>query len=124
MRSKCPSCGLINFATAETCRRCNADLSSALDSGAGRETPAIQTEESSVRLTNDHPVISWIITIVLSIFIAAVTYAHASEAHIPAARAFGQVVGAEVAWPALLLVIYGVSRRFRERYAFHTVINY
>jgi len=124
MNSKCPRCGLVNFATAETCKRCNADLESALDSSASRETPAVQTEESSARITTDHPVISWIITIGLVIFNALVTYHHASEANVPAARAFGEVCGSEVAWPAILLIIYGVSRKFREKYAFHTVINY
>jgi hypothetical protein len=124
MNSKCPRCGLVNFATAETCKRCNADLSSALDSAASCETPVAPNRESSVRLTDDHPVISWIITIVLLIFNATVTYYHASQAHVPAARAFGQVCGSEVGWPAILLIIYGVSRKFRERYAFLTVINY
>jgi hypothetical protein len=122
---KCSQCGLVNFATAVTCKRCSNDLASAADSTVSRQPPAEYIiDEGSVRLKSDNPILSALITLVLVIFNLLMSYTHSQREHISSAGALGRMIGSVVAWPILLLIIYGISRKFRERYALHTVINY
>jgi uncharacterized protein YbjQ (UPF0145 family) len=53
---KCPHCGLVNFATAVTCKRCNNELASTADLTASGQSPGEHINAGDVRLTNDHPV--------------------------------------------------------------------
>jgi uncharacterized protein YbjQ (UPF0145 family) len=51
--TNCPNCGLVNFATAVTCKRCNNALASAGDPRVSRELHASHISERIERLTND-----------------------------------------------------------------------
>ena len=66
---------------------------------------------------------SWFITLVLVITNSALGYvvAERSEA---VGLVVSRTVGGLIAWPLVLLIIYGLSRKFRERYSIHEVINY
>jgi hypothetical protein len=59
---------------------------------------------------------------VMSIIGTSLTRSHQTGSN--AARAFGEACGSLIAWPVVLLIVYGISRRFREKYSFHAVINY
>ena len=121
---KCSQCGLINFATAVTCNRCNSDLAAPADSSVRRQPHAEHIDEGSVRLKGDHPILSALITVFLVTLNLEMSYRHSHKAHLSSADALGQMIGSVVGWPILLLIIYAVSRKFRERYSLHTVINY
>src|SRR5258708_3483287 len=54
--TNCPHCGLVNFATAVTCKRCNNALASTGDAIVGRPSHAEQISERVERLTNDRSV--------------------------------------------------------------------
>lgn len=119
---KCPHCGLVNFATAETCKRCNQDV---LAPGEFKSTPAsLHETESSFRFQSDNPSITWVITLVLLIPNLFLSYAVAQKTSNNPAELFGGVIGGLIAWPLILGIIYALSRSFRERYSFHAVINY
>src|SRR6266481_4974314 len=51
--TNCPHCGLVNFATAVTCKRCNNALASTSDSIVSPQLPATHINEGAERLTND-----------------------------------------------------------------------
>lgn len=124
MSKNCPQCGLVNFATALTCKRCNSDLAATADSSVRRQPPAEYIDKESVGLKSDYPILSALITLFLVALNLEMSYTHSHRAHISSAEALGQMIGSVVAWPILLLIIYAVSRKFRERYSLHTVINY
>jgi hypothetical protein len=122
-RKKCPECSLSNFATAETCKRCNTDLA-AIAPSLSREPPTEYVYDEGPQVGSAHPILAWIVTIDLVTTNLVVTYNHGQAKNVNTARLLGQMTGALIAWPCIFLIIYGASRRFREKYAFHTVINY
>jgi hypothetical protein len=119
---KCPHCGLVNFATAETCKRCNQDVRAP---GEFKSAPVSAPETaSSFRFQGDNPAITWVITLVLLIPNLFLSYAVALKTSNNPAELFGGVIGGLIAWPLILGVLYGLLRSFRERHSFHAVINY
>ena len=66
---------------------------------------------------------SWFITLVLVITNSALGYVVAQGSD-TAVLVVSRTVGGLIAWPLVLLIIYGLSRKFRERYSIHEVINY
>ena len=72
-----------------------------------------------------HPLMSWFITLVLVIVNSSLGYVVAQK--VEAAEVGGVVsrtVGGLIAWPIVLLIVYALLRKFRERYSIHEVINY
>ena len=121
--TKCPHCGLVNFASSETCKRCNKDISDVVDV-VGSSLPAPTVRESSVRVASDHPVIAWALTVLFATSLIGTSWARSLHNGSNTAYAFGAMCGSLIAWPAVLLIVYGLSRKFRERNSFHAVINY
>jgi hypothetical protein len=121
---RCPQCGLVNFATAVTCKRCNHDLASTAASVSRQPPTEYIIDEGSVRLKSHYPILATVATLFLVTFNLSVSYTHSHRGHTNSAGALGQMIASLVAWPLLLLIIYAVSRKFRERYPLHTVINY
>ena len=66
---------------------------------------------------------SWFITLVLVITNSALGYVVAQRSD-TAVLVVSRTVGGLIAWPLVLLIIYALSRKFRERYSIHEVINY
>jgi hypothetical protein len=64
------------------------------------------------------------VTIGLVILIVILSFAGSRNKQIESARLLGQVIGSVCSWPFFLLLIYAVSRKMREKYSGHTVINY
>ena len=120
--TKCPHCGLVNFASSDTCKRCKKDISDVVDV-VGSSQPA-PVQESSVRIASDHPVAAWALTAVFMMSIVGTSLVRSNHTGSNAARAFGELCGSLIAWPAVLMIVYGISKRFREKYSFHAVINY
>ena len=67
---------------------------------------------------------SWFITLVLVITNSALGYVVAERSDTAVGTVVSRTVGGLIAWPLVLLIIYGLSRKFRERYSIHEVINY
>ena len=117
---KCPHCGLVQFSTGGTCKRCkndvgvDADFSSHMPPRGGRGAVRGRT----------HPLMSWFITLVLVITNSALGYVVAQRSDTAVGLVVSRTVGGLIAWPLVLLIIYGLSRKFRERYSIHEVINY
>ncbi len=119
---KCPHCGLVQFSTGGACKRCKKDIGVAADfksshtpTGGGR---------SGLRFQSTNPFGSWVITLLLLIANSSLSYLVARKSATDAAEIVGATVGGIVAWPLVLLIIYALSRKFRERYSIHAVINY
>jgi uncharacterized membrane protein YbhN (UPF0104 family) len=68
--------------------------------------------------------LSWVIPICLLILNANLAIALSRNTQVDPARALGQMIGSMLAWPIILMIVYGVSRRFRNKYALHTVLNF
>ena len=117
---KCPNCGLVNFATASICSRCKYDLASAPIPVAGRQ----EVKRSAARFTGEQPYLAALITFSLLIFNGLLAYGQSQRKHISSAETVGYVLGSEIAWPAVLIVVYCISRSFREKYSMLAVINY
>lgn len=120
---KCPHCGLVNFSTEGTCKRCKKDLAATADS-ASTQQPIIPASESSFRFQSDYPVAAWAITIVLLISNLSVCYVLARKSSTNSYYVLGGMIGGTVGWPMILLIVYGVSKKMREKYSLHAVINY
>lgn len=120
---KCPHCGLVNFTTAGTCKRCKNDLAAAAESASSYQ-PTPHDYKSSFRFQSDYPLVSWAITIVLLISSAGLSYAIARKSTTNFYAAFGQTIGGILVWPIILLIIYALSKKYREKYSLHAVINY
>ena len=120
---KCPHCGLVNFSAAGNCKRCQNDLAATADSGSSGLAPD-SIEESSFRFQSEYPLAAWLLTLVLLISNTSLSYAIAGRGSASSARILGGVIGGVVAWPFVLLVVYVVSKKFREKNSLHAVINY
>lgn len=122
LNTKCPHCGLVNFSAAETCKRCKKDISAVVDI-ADKSKPA-PVKESSVRMASDSPVAAWVVTCILTMSIVGTSIATSLRTGSNFYRGFGAVIGSLIAWPLLLLIVYAVSRKLREKHSFHAVMNY
>ena len=122
-RTKCPHCGLVNFSTAGACKRCKKDLAAAPDSASSYQ-PASHANKSSSKSKSDYPLVSWVITVVLLTANASLAYVVAQKSTTNPYETLGGTIGGMVAWPLVLLIVYAVSKKFREKYSLHTVINY
>ena len=120
---KCPHCGFVSFSTAGPCKRCKKDLAAPADP-ATSYLPAAETAERGARFQSDQPLLTWAITIVLLITNASLAYAVAKKSTTNPNEAFGGMIGGMLAWPLVLLIVYGLSKKFRENYSLHAVINY
>jgi hypothetical protein len=121
---KCPHCGLVNFSSEGTCKRCKNVLSaSAPAESSSAHTPAAVAPKSS-RFRSDNPPVAWAITIVLLVANASLAYAVSLKSTTDVYETVGSTVGGVLAWPIVLLIIYGLSKKFRETYSLHAVINY
>jgi uncharacterized paraquat-inducible protein A len=120
---KCPHCGFVSFSSAATCKRCKKVLAT---SGASSDTnqPAAVSNKSSFKFQSDYPLVSWALTFILLITNASLSYAVSRKSTTDPSEALGMAIGGVLAWPLLLLIVYGVSKKFREKYSLHTVINY
>jgi hypothetical protein len=121
--SKCPHCGLVNFSSVDICKRCKNVLSPSAES-ASAGPPTAVARKSSLRHGSDHSLGAWAITIVLLIVNASLSYAISQKSAGDSYEALGRTVGGMLAWPIVLLIVYGVSKKFRGKYSLHTVINY
>ena len=118
---KCPHCGLVQFSTGGTCKRCKKDVGVAADFSS--HTPP-RGDTGGVRGRTD-PLKSWVITLILVITNSALGYVVAQRSDTTTVGlVVGRTIGGLLAWPLVLLIIYGLSRKFRERYSIHEVINY
>jgi hypothetical protein len=120
--TKCPNCGLVNFSSAEKCKRCQKDISDVVDVAEKSKPEPVKV--SSVRIGSDYPLAAWVVTFALVMSIVGTSLTFSKHSGSNAARAFGEVIGSLIAWPMVLIIVYGVSRRFREKYSFHAVMNY
>lgn len=77
-----------------------------------------------MRFAGEQPLLSASITFALVILNGILAYGQAQRKHASAATTVGFVMGSELAWPAVLMVVYGISRAFREKYSMLAVINY
>lgn len=89
----------------------------------GGYTP-LRAGTTSSAAQSTYPLVSWIVTLVLLTANTSLAYAIARKSTTDPAEVVGATVGGLIAWPLILLIIYGLSRKFRERYSVHTVINY
>ena len=117
---KCPHCGFVQFSTGGTCKRCKKDVGVAADSST--HTPS-RGGRSGVR-GRTHSLMSWFITLVLVITNSSLGYVVAQKSDTGVGPVVSRTVGGLIAWPLVLLIIYALSRKFRERYSIHEVINY
>ena len=120
---KCPHCGLVNFSTEGICKRCKKDLAATTDFASRYQSPT-QARESSFRFQSDYPLVSWAITFVLLISSASLAYAISRKSTTNSYEALGATIGGILAWPIILLIVYGLSKKFRKKYSLHAVINY
>ena len=120
---KCPHCGLVNFSSVGTCKRCKNFLSASAESSSAYRPTAV-ARQGSVRLWSDYPLMAWAITVVLLISNAYFSYAVSRKSTTDGDEAVAETVGGILAWPIVLLIVYGVSKKFREKYSLHAVINY
>lgn len=77
-----------------------------------------------MRFAGEQPLLSAFITFALLILNGILAYGQAQRKHVSAATMVGYIMGSELAWPAVLMVVYGISRSFREKYSMLAVINY
>ena len=120
---RCPHCGLASFSSTGTCKRCKKALSAAAEP-ASTYLPTADTKESSFRFRTDYPLVSWVITFLLLIANASLAYVVSRKTTTIPYRALGGMIGGILAWPLVLLIVYLISRKFREKYSLHAVINY
>jgi hypothetical protein len=72
-----------------------------------------------------HPLMAWFITLVLVIANSSLGYVVAQRVEAAEVRGVvSRTVGGLIAWPLVLLIVYALSRKFRDRYSIHEVINY
>jgi ribosomal protein S27E len=119
---RCPHCGFVSFSSAVTCKRCNKVLATS-GASSGTRQPRAVSNKSSFRFQSDYPLISWALTFILLITNASLSYAVSRKSTTDPSEALGAAIGGVLAWPLILLIIYCVSKKFRERYSLHTVIN-
>jgi hypothetical protein len=122
-RIKCPHCGLVDFSSAGICKRCKNVLSASAESSSAY-LPTAVTGKSGNRLRSNYPLVAWAVTIVLLISNAYLSYAVSRKSTTDDSEALGSTVGGILAWPLILLIVYGVSKKFRAKYSLHAVINY
>ena len=115
---KCPHCGLVQFSTGGVCKRCKKDI------GAAADFKSDQKPTRNVRFQSAYPLVSWSTTILLLIANSSLAYVVARKSATDASEVAGATIGGLIAWPLVLLIIYSLSRKFRERYSLHAVINY
>lgn len=120
---KCPHCGLVNFSSGGTCKRCKNVLSaSAVTSSVGPSTAV--PRQSSIKRENNYPLVAWAVTLLLLIANASLSYVVSRKSNADFYETLGGTVGGMIAWPLVLLIIYALSKKFREKYSLHAVINY
>ncbi|HEV2707771.1 MAG TPA: hypothetical protein VGV59_17765 [Pyrinomonadaceae bacterium] len=119
---KCPHCGLLQFATAGNCKRCKKNIGVAADFTSGHKPT--RGRQSSVRFQSAYPLASWLITLLLLTANVYLAYGVARKSAADDSEIVGMTIGGVIAWPLILLIVYGLSRKFRERYSLHAVINY
>lgn len=119
---RCSHCGLVQFSAGGVCRRCKKALGVAAGF-AGSHTPT-RGGRGGVRFQSAYPLVSWLVTLSLLIANSSLAYVLARESSTDDAEVVGLTAGGVIAWPLLLLIVYSLSRKFRERYSIHAVINY
>jgi len=119
---KCPHCGLVQFSTGGACKRCKKELGGAADFKSSRGPT--RGGGRGFRFQSAYPLVSWLITLLLLIANSSLAYTVSRRSATDEAEVVGRVVGGVIAWPLVLLIVYGLSRKFRERYSMHAVINY
>ena len=119
---KCPHCGLVQLSTQGACKRCKKDIGVAADFKSSHMPT--RGGGSSFRFQSANPSVSWSITLLLLIANSLLAYVVARKSATDVAEIAGATVGGVIAWPLILLIVYALSRKFRERYSMHAVINY
>jgi len=119
---KCPHCGLVQFSTGGVCKRCKKEVGVAADFKSS-DTPT-GGGRSGLQFQSTNPPGAWAITLLLLIANSSLSYLVARKSASDVGEIVGATVGGVVAWPLVLLIIYALSRKFRERYSVHAVINY
>lgn len=119
---KCQNCGLVQFSTGGACKRCKKDVGVA----AGFKSSHTPTRSGGrgFRFQSTYPLVAWLITLLLLFSSSTLAYVVARESTTDVAEVVGATVGGAIAWPLVLLIVYALSRKFREKYSMHAVINY